>query len=140
MKLDCAGLLLRRGVTGLVGNEQHLGAQEGALLIEFKHLKAPAAFRNQIETSVGILFCYGDDLGGAAHFGKAFVESADDAERRVAGAAFRDHLLVTRLEDVQRQGSAGQQYDFEREQGKKWPRNLPIAIVRRDDWATRFLI
>jgi hypothetical protein len=32
---------------------------------------------------------------------------------------FRDHLLVSRLKNVQGQGSAGEQHDLEREQRKK---------------------
>src|ERR1022692_3487223 len=37
---------------------------------------------------------------------------------------FHDHLLVSRLKNVQGQGSAGEQHDLEREQRKKGPRSL----------------
>jgi hypothetical protein len=35
------------------------------------------------------------------------------------GETFGDHFFVARLEDVQGQGSAGEQDDIEREQGDK---------------------
>jgi len=119
MGLDRSRLVLRDRSAGLIGNQQHLGPQEGTVLVEFQNFEAIAALGNQIEAAIRIFLGDADDLGGASHFGNAFVEGAYYAEGSIVGTAFPDHFFVSRLEDMQWQRSSGKQYNFQREQGKQ---------------------
>ena len=93
--------------------------QEGTFLVDAHEFETLAAFGDQVEAAVGILFHDGDDFGGASHLGETLLDGAHHAEGAMLGEAFADHFFVARLEDVQGQGSAGEQDDIEREQGYK---------------------
>lgn len=107
------GLFLRWRSRFIV-DEQNLSLQKRSILIYAKNLEPPASFRNQVEPAVGVFFYYADDFGGASHLRNALLNRAYNAKSAMLGHAFANHLLVTRLEDMQRQGSAGEQYDIER--------------------------
>jgi hypothetical protein len=109
-----------RRCPGLIGDEQNLGAQKGALLIEFEYFKTPTPLGNEIETTIGIFLRDADDLGGASDLGYVLLDGANNPEQRLVCQTLSDHLLVSRFENVQRQGSAGKQHDLEREQGEEW--------------------
>ena len=116
MHLKCSGTILRRRISRLIGNEQHLRSKKGTLLVEFEHLKALAPLRNQVEAPIGILFGDRNDFSGAPDLGDSFLQRAYHAKVRAVGPALSDHLFVAWLENVQRQWRAGKQYDLEREQ------------------------
>jgi hypothetical protein len=78
-----------------------------------------ASLRNQIHAAGRILFRDGNDLSSASHFGNPLFEGSNHAKGRSVGQTLGDHLFVARLENVQGQGSAGEQDDFEREHGKQ---------------------
>ena len=64
----------------------------------------PSAIRSRRPS--GYSFVTRDNLSRASDFGNAFFQSANHSEGRVVGQAFADHLFVSRLENVQGQGSA----------------------------------
>ncbi len=107
------------GGAGFVCDEQYFRLQKGTLAVQFEHFKALAAFHDQIETPVGILLRDSNDFSRTPNFRQALVQGADHAERRVVCPTLADHLFVARLENVQGQGSAGEQHNVEREQGKQ---------------------
>jgi short-subunit dehydrogenase len=119
MRSNCPGFVLWSGSAGLVHDEEYFRLQKGTLAVEFEHFKAPASLRDQIETAVGILFRDANDFGSAPNFRDAFFQNTHHPERRVVCPALANHLSVSRLENVQGQGSARKQYDVEREQGKQ---------------------
>jgi hypothetical protein len=96
-------------------NQHNFGLEERALLIQADEFETIAAFGDEVEASVGILFDHGHDFSGASHLGEAFLESAHHPEGFVLREAFGNHFFVTRLEDVQGQRDAGKQDNIERE-------------------------
>ena len=103
-----------------IRQQQYVRLQESALPVQFEHRKALASLRNQIETPVGILFRNADNLRGASNVCDAALHGAHYAKGRMVCPTLTNHLFIPRLENVQRQGSAGQQYDVKREQGKHY--------------------
>ena len=94
-------------------------------MIHAEEFEARAAFGDKVEASVGIFFDDGDDFGGAAHLGEALIKGANDSESLVLGETLANHFFVTRLEDVQRQWSAGEKDNVERKEGDQgWQVNL----------------
>jgi hypothetical protein len=93
--------------------------QKGTLSVQGKHCKALAALRDQIQTPVGIFFGDRNNLGGAPNFRDPLFQGAHHAEGRVVYPTLTHHLLVSWLENVQGQRSAGKQDHVEREQRKK---------------------
>jgi short-subunit dehydrogenase len=119
MRSNCPSLVFWSGSARLVSYEQYFRLQKGTLPVEFEHFKALAAFCNHIESSIGILLGDTNDFSGAPNFRDALFQCAHDAERRIVCPTLTNHLFVSRLENVQGQGSARKQYDVEREQGKQ---------------------
>lgn len=119
MQLDGSYEFLLQCVSRFVGQKKNLCAQERALLIHFQDLETLASFRDQIETSVGILLRDGNYFSRTANLSDTFIGGSHHAEGRIVGDALPDHLFVLRFKDVQRQGSARKEHDVEREQGKK---------------------
>ena len=117
MQLNRAGGVGLRWSCGLVIDHCHFSLEEGTFLIEAQELETLAALGDQVEPAVGILFHDGDDFGGASYLGQALLDGTDYAEVAMLGEAFANHFFVARLEDVQGQGSAGEQDDIEREEG-----------------------
>jgi hypothetical protein len=100
--------------------------KEGTFLIHAQQFETMAAFADQVEASVGVFFYHGDDFGGASHFGESLLEGAQDSEAAMLGEAFRNHVFVAWLEDVQGQGSGGEQNDIEWEQGDEGVQGAPV--------------
>ena len=106
MQLYGAGGVFLRRSAGLIVDDENFGLQERAFLIDGQEFKTLAAFGDEIESAVRIFFYDGDDFGGASYLGEPLFHGAHNAELSVLSHAFADHLLVTRFENVQRQGSA----------------------------------
>jgi hypothetical protein len=99
----------------LVVDQEDFGLQERTFLVDAHEFEALAAFGKDVEAAVGIFLCDRDDFGRASDFGQTLFEEAHYAEGAMPGEAVGDHFLVAWLEDVQGQGSAGEQDDIERE-------------------------
>src|SRR5207302_11019365 len=91
----------------LTCKEQSVSLQECALPFDFQHFKSLAALGNNLQTAVLVLFCHCDNFRCTPDFGYTFILCPDHAEQTLASQALADHLLVTGLEDVERQGDAG---------------------------------
>jgi hypothetical protein len=117
VQLNRSGGVSLHWSSGLVIDYCHFSLEEGTFLVDAQKFETLAAFGDQVEAAVGILFHYGDDFGSASYLGQALLDGADYAEGAMLGEAFADHFFVTRFEDVQGQGSVGEQNDIEREQG-----------------------
>ena len=117
VQLNRARSVCLRRRSRFVVDHENFGLQEGAFLADTQQFETLAAFGYQIESTVWILLYDGDDFGGASHVGETLLNRSHYAEVTVLGQAFANHFLVTRLEDVQGQGSAGEQDNIEREQG-----------------------
>ncbi len=107
------------GVPGSSSDHENLGLKKRTFLIDAQHFETLAAFGDQVEAAVGILLHDGDDFGGASHVGETLLDRAHDAEIAMLGEALANHFFVSRFEDVQGQGRAREQDDFEREQRQK---------------------
>ena len=86
-------------------------------MVDAHDFETLAPFGDDVQPAVGILLHDGDDFCGASHIGETLLDGAHHAEHAMLGKAFADHFLVARFENMQGQGSAGKQDDFEREQG-----------------------
>jgi hypothetical protein len=115
VQLNRARFVLLCCCVAVVVNQNDLSAQKRTLFIHSQQFKSPAAFSNEIEAAIFILFYHRDDFSRASHFSEALFNGAYHAKRLVLRQAFANHLFVARLENVQRQGSAGKQNDIERE-------------------------
>jgi hypothetical protein len=119
VKLNGARSVFLRRCTGFVVDDEDLALEIRAFLIDAQELETLAAFADEIEAAVGILFYDSDDFGGASHFSETPLDGADDAEGAIMSQTFADHFFVARFENVQREGCAWKQDDVEREQGNK---------------------
>jgi len=117
MQLNCAGGVFLGWSAGFVVDHENFGLEEGAFLVDAHEFETFAAFGDEVEAAVGIFLYDGDDFGGAADFSETLLDGANDAEGAMLGEAFGNHFFVAWFEDVQGQGSAGEQDDIEREQG-----------------------
>jgi len=108
------GVCRRRG-SRFVGDHENFGLKEWTFLIDAHEFETIAAFGDEIEATVGVLFDDGDDFGGASHLCETLFDGAHDAEVAMLSETFANHFFIARLEDVQGQGSAGEQNNVERE-------------------------
>jgi len=116
MQLDGArGVFLWRR-SGLVVERENFRAEKRPFVIDPHQFETPPAFGDQIEFAVGILFHDGHDFGRASHIGETLLQGTHHAEDPILSQAFANHFFVAWFEDVQGQGSAGEQDDIEREQ------------------------
>ena len=111
--------IFRQRRSRFVVDHENFGLEERTILVDADEFEALAAFGDEVEAAVGIFFDDRDDFGGAAYLGEARVEGAHHAEGKLPGEAFPNHFFIARFENVQRQGSAGEQDDIEREQGNQ---------------------
>jgi hypothetical protein len=116
VQLNSAGSIVGGWRGGVIVDHENFGLEERALLVDADEFEALAAFGDEVEASVGILFDDGDDFGGAADLGEFLLDGANYAEGALLGEAFGDHFFIARFEDVQRQGGAGEEDDIERKQ------------------------
>ena len=107
-------------------NHKNFALQECTILIHGDDFETVAALGDQVEASIGILFHDGDDFGGASHFGETLIESTNHSKNPILRQTFGDHFFIARLENVQRQWSAGKQDDIEREQGNEGRHKLDL--------------
>ena len=94
-------------------------AQERTFLVDLEEFETVAAFGDDVHAAVVVGLGHGQDFRGAADVGEIRILCANYAERPLLLQALADHLLVPRLEDVKRQGRAGEQHDFQGEQGEQ---------------------
>src|SRR5947207_15687452 len=80
-----------------------VGLKEGTLLQDLKHLESTCTLGDDIQPEVFIPLYDGYYFCGATDLSDAMLDGTDYPERRVAVEALADHLLVSRLKDVQRQ-------------------------------------
>src|SRR5882672_2416575 len=104
---------LERSARFVVDHED-FSLEERTFLIDPYDLETPAAFGNDVEAAVGIFFDDGNDFGRASDLGETLFDSAHHTEGTMLREALTDHFFIARLEDVQWQGSAGEQDDIER--------------------------
>lgn len=117
MELDRVRHFFLSGLVGIIFEEKHVGTQEVAFLIHLQNFKALSAFGNDIHAAVVIFFCHRNNFRCATDSGDSVFLRQHNAELPLLGQAFSDHFLVARLENMQRQRHAGEEYDFQREQG-----------------------
>ena len=135
--VDGACRLFCRRHARFVADQQNFRLKKRAFLINADDFKPLAAFGNQVQAPVRILFYDRDDLGGASHFGQTVFNRAHYAECAVRFQALANHFFVARFKNVQRQGSAGKENDIEREQGdKNFQESLrrSACMIVRHDW------
>lgn len=114
MQFQRAFDLIRSGFVGLVGYQQDLSPQKGAVLVDLQELKSLAALCNDIHSAVFIGLGHGDDLRRATDVRQVLLLGADYAEQCFLFQTLADHLLVPRFEDVQRQRGAREQDNIQR--------------------------
>ena len=107
VQLSCSRSIFLRRRSRFIIDHKHFALQERTILINGHYFEAVAAFGDQVEAPIRILFHDGHDFGGASHFGETLFERTNHAKRAAFFQAFRDHFLVTWFENVQRQGSVG---------------------------------
>src|SRR4029077_7519375 len=107
VQVDGAGGLVLGRRLRVVGEIENLTPQEGTFLIDRKKFKALPALGNDIHAAIVVGFGDGDDFGGAADVGQAFIQHPEDAEYFLLLQTFSNHFFVTRFENVERQGCAG---------------------------------
>src|SRR5215469_13137602 len=108
-----------RSTLGFVGYIKHFALQKRAFLVDDHEFKSFTALRNDIHTTIFVGFCDGQNLCRTADIGKILFLRANHAEQLLLVKALVDHLLVARLEDVQRQRRAGKEDQIEGKQRKK---------------------
>ena len=136
MQVNGTGRILLEYGAGYVSDHGDFSLQERALAIHGQEFETVAAFGDEVELAIGIFLDDGNDFGGATDFGQILLHGADYAEDTILRQAFADHFFIARFEDVQRQGSAGEQYDIEREQGDENGQGVSGRAKRREmsDW------
>ena len=93
-------------------------------------LEAPAAFSDDVHASVGIFLGDRENFRGATDLGKFLVLAPNHPEMLLAVKALGNHLPVARLENVQRQGSAREQHQIQREQREQAHENSRTIAAR----------
>src|SRR5580700_11646680 len=117
MQLNRARRVFPRRSSGLVLDHENLSLQKRSFLVDPHHFEPLAAFTHQIQTAVGVLLYYRNNLGSTPHFGQTLLDRAHYAEMPMLSQALANHFFVARFENVQGQGSAGEQDDIKRKQG-----------------------
>ena len=107
---------LRRGCPRLVFDHGKLRLEEGPFFVNLQHLKTLDAACQNIHPAVVIALGYFDDFRSTTDFSDTVGRSPHHAEWFLFVQTLRNHFLVTRFEDVQRQGSARQQHQVQRKQ------------------------
>src|SRR5581483_6363695 len=100
---------------------EDVATQEWPFLIDLQNLESLPALGDNVHLAVVITLGDGDDLGGAAHVGDPFLLGAYNAERDLLLETLVDQFLITRLKDVQGQGSARKEHNV---QGEQWQERL----------------
>jgi short-subunit dehydrogenase len=131
MQFDGVGDFFRRGFLGIIFKEEHIGAQEIALLVYFQNFETLTAFGDDVHATVVIFFGYRHNLRRAADFSDPAFLGPDDAKLFLLRETFADHFFVAGLEDVQGQRHAGQQNHFQGEQGEKRTHKASEQVHRR---------
>src|SRR5205085_10467051 len=106
-------------------------------LVDFQDFKALAAFGDNVQLAILVPLGYRHDLGGAPDVRKTFFFRPDDAERLFLLQTLRHEFLVTRFEDMERQGSAGKEHYIQR---KKRQQRLQLELrpnLRQSDCTPR---
>ena len=129
MHLNGPCLIRLGGRNRFVWHQQHFCPQKGSVLVQFDHLKALAPFGDQVHAPIRILFCDANDLGGAPHLRQALFQGAHHAERSIVRQTLPNHFFVSRLKNVQGQGSAGEQHYVQRKQRKKGHEDSDDQVV-----------
>src|SRR5215470_3179305 len=115
-KLGEALFFLRVGWLRLVWEILDESFEVLVLVDDFVQLKYRTPLRKNVHAAVVVILEFLDDFCRAANFSQVFLARENHAEFAFFGEAEADHLAVAWLEDVERQGHAGQQDDFEREE------------------------
>src|SRR5262249_6818964 len=111
---DGCGLVLAY-LRRLILKEGDFASQEGTFLIQLLDLKPLTAFGNNIESSIVVLSADVEDGRRASHLSQRILPRSNHPKGFLLLNALAYQLLVARLEDVQRERSAGEQYQVERE-------------------------
>src|SRR5262249_33982153 len=131
VELDSASRVRFRHVARLIIKENDFALKIGALLVQVDNLKPLLAFRVNVQAAVIILFQDFQDDGSATHFCQRILAGFDHAKGLLMLQALGDHLLIARLEDVQRQRRAGEQHHVQRKQSQEAHTTDSIAINTR---------
>src|SRR5712691_11602313 len=94
------------GLFRVVRKVEHVCLQERAFLVDFQYLKALVSLGDDVETAVIIFFCDCDDFSCTTNLSHALLLRPHHTEGTLPGQALADHILITRLEDMQRQRHA----------------------------------
>ena len=98
----------------LVLDHGNLGLQKWALLVDGEHFEALDSPRQDVHAPIIVFLDHLQDFSRAAYVGDALFGGAHNAEGLFQLQTLSDHFFVARLEDVERQGGAGEQDEFKR--------------------------
>lgn len=132
MQFNCVRYLFIAWAAGVVMEIKNLPTQKGPLLIDFQNFEAFPALRDYVHLSVGMLLGYSHNLCGAPDIGHAVVVRAQNSEAFFLFQTLSDHFFVSRLKNVQWQGSTREKNQVQRKQGQK-RLQLRSSRGRRDE-------
>src|SRR5450759_616527 len=98
----------------LVFKKSDFGLKKRALLVDLNDLKATFAFGGNVEPPVLIFLDHRNDSCRTPDRGQRAFLGSNHPKRTVLRQALADHLLVTRLKNMQRQRCAGKDDNFKR--------------------------
>src|SRR5215831_15115974 len=100
----------------------HLSLQQRMLLKQLHHAEGSAAHGDNVHTPVGVALHHFQDFRRTTHMRHSFWQREKHAEFRFFLKAILDHLFVSRLKNMQGEGSAGEENDVQRKKRNAlWP-------------------
>lgn len=112
-----------------VVEELDAATEEGAFVVEGFDFEAASADGEDVEAAVFVLFEDVGDVSGAAGVDESALDGEDDAEFGLTVERLADHLLVTVLEDVEREAGMREQHDAQREEREQCVRHATIMAA-----------
>ncbi len=132
VRLQCAiHQLTGNQLRFLVSEVLDLATQTRLFVIQRSDAKPPLPTRNDVETPIGITVCHGLHRDSAARIRDPVVftprDRPHDSKFRAARLRCTDHLPISRLEDMQRGRTTGENHELQREQ-REQPRHLSMIL------------
>src|SRR5581483_133570 len=109
----------RSDLPGFIFKIQDLALQKRSLLAQLDDLKALLAFGHDVHASIVVFFAHVEDHCRASDFSESVLIGAHHSERPFLLQAFIHHLFITRLKNMQWQGSPWKKHNIERKESEQ---------------------